>query len=317
MVIFLNLLLANKDCRVFDVVFHPKTIGKCTSEARFKDLIISTALDGIENQFKIRLNRDYKLPKLKVKGVIPSTVIRVKKKELKETDKIETTTEYLKKVLENQPSIIQKEETLKIPEYTIIHQGVISDYSDFTNSREKSGTRPDVLVIKVKLPKVDSISQIELDTFEKCIELNVSRIYSVNIPLPFSVVHDKGTAKFDKGIKELSISLPVFKPTLPKPEKIIIEEIQDLEEDVSAVDAKDGGLESGKQSIHEKDGLQSVITNAEAEQVAQIEVQDQNTKSFSKVPIFHMRQDTTTVSFMIPLHINGDDSKIEFERDSV
>lgn len=296
---FLVLIIGNKECKVYDVVFHSKTIATCSSDARFKDLIISTAIEGIEKQFNIKLGK-YKILKLKAKGVIPSTVIRVKKEDKYGAEtKTETSIEYISKVLEN-----QKQVTNKVPEYSIIHQGVISDYSDFTNSRERAGTRPDVLLLKVKLPKIESISQIELDTFEKCVELNVPGIYEVVIPLPFSVVHDEGTAKFDKITKELSVSLPVVKPAPSRPGKVLIEEVED--DDPQSTDV----------SYCQKEEQEAVLIDTPLDSVEACPLQKDKIEE-TKVPIFHMRQDTSTVSFLIPLQIAENSLKIQFLEDAV
>lgn len=302
---------AKKECKVYDAVFHSKTIAKCLSDLRFKDLIISTAIEGIEKQFKIKLGK-YKILKLKAKGVIPSTVIRVKKEtknDAKTEAKTETSIEYIGKILESQKNT-KTEESNKVPEYSIIHQGVISDYTDFTNSREKAGTRPNVLLIKVKLPKVESISQIELDTFEKFLELQVPGMYEVVIPLPFSVVHDKGTAKFDKSTKELAVSLPVVKPAVSKPEKVLIEEVE--EEDPQNAS---GDLES---CIQEEEKT-TVISDQQLDtpESSSISNNYQDKLNQTKVPIFHMRQDMSTLSFMIPLQIKQDNSEIHFTEHSV
>lgn len=304
-------------------MFHSKTLSKCASDSRFKELIISTAIEGIEKQFKTVLDKKYKLPKLKVKGVIPSTVIRVKKESKEEIiTKAETSSEYLAKILENQKNVKYedtkdvkmqgKKAENKIPEYTIVHQGVISDYTDFTNAREKSGTRPDVLLLKVKLPKVESISQIELDTFEKCVELIVPGIYEVQISLPFSVVHDEGTAKFDKVTKELSVSLPVIKPKFSKPDKVLIEEVEDDQQDAASGDPGKCIEEALEPCTFDNTGLDKVVHDQSS-----IEQNNYDGINAKKVPIFHMRQDMSTVSFMIPQYVKKDDSKIQFEEDSV
>ena len=291
-------------------MFHPKTLARCTSDARFKDLIISTAIEGIEKQFNTMLDKKYNLPKLKAKGTIPSTVIRVKKVDSQKVDcpKGETSSEFLTRVLENQPRNLEKKEAVeKVPEYTIVHQGVISDYTDFTNTREKSGTRPDVLILNVKLPKIESISQIELDTFEKFVELIVPGIYKVQIPLPFSVAHEQGTAKFDTAKKELLVSLPVIKPAFVKP-KVLIEQVEDEEQEAVSADTGTCVQETGKPSVSNDTGL---LDHAPIKEINNDRI-DQK-----KVPIFHMRQDVSTVSIMIPQHIKKDDSNIQLKEESV
>ena len=70
---------AGNKCKVFDVVFHPDTYRMAESNARFKQMVSDTAMDGIEKQFGVKLDRkNIKYPKMKFKGVAPATVIRSK-----------------------------------------------------------------------------------------------------------------------------------------------------------------------------------------------------------------------------------------------
>ena len=40
-------------CRVFDVVFHPDTLYLAHKNTKFRDIVNDTAMDGIENNFKV------------------------------------------------------------------------------------------------------------------------------------------------------------------------------------------------------------------------------------------------------------------------
>ena len=54
-------------CIVYDVVFHPTALRLAANE-RFKNLLVVTALEGIEQRFpKHRLSRDTKFPKMAFK----------------------------------------------------------------------------------------------------------------------------------------------------------------------------------------------------------------------------------------------------------
>lgn len=43
----------NVRCMVFDVVFHPDTIYLSSKNARFREIVNNTAMDGVENNFKV------------------------------------------------------------------------------------------------------------------------------------------------------------------------------------------------------------------------------------------------------------------------
>ena len=63
-------------CCVYDVVFHPETITRCANP-KFKDIVVSSALDGVCKQFDVQLDRDsMRFPKMKFKGTPSECVIR-------------------------------------------------------------------------------------------------------------------------------------------------------------------------------------------------------------------------------------------------
>jgi len=64
----LNLQAGNK-CMVYDVVFHPDTYYLLQKNARFKKMIHDTALDAVERQFGVILDKvNVKTPKMTFKG---------------------------------------------------------------------------------------------------------------------------------------------------------------------------------------------------------------------------------------------------------
>ena len=54
---------------VYDAVFHPKTIRLAVGNSRFMNMIVKTAVEGIEQRFpEQRLSRDFRFPKMKFKA---------------------------------------------------------------------------------------------------------------------------------------------------------------------------------------------------------------------------------------------------------
>lgn len=71
---------AGSQCVVYDCVFHEETYNRGLKDSRFKKLIHDTALQGIESQLKVTLDKvNLKFPKLKFKGMVQPTMIRRKK----------------------------------------------------------------------------------------------------------------------------------------------------------------------------------------------------------------------------------------------
>lgn len=46
----------NARCMVFDVVFHPDTIYLASKNDRFREIVNNTAMDGVENNFKVHIH---------------------------------------------------------------------------------------------------------------------------------------------------------------------------------------------------------------------------------------------------------------------
>ncbi|XP_005097915.2 protein kintoun [Aplysia californica] len=234
---------AKKQCQVFDVVFHPDTFRMATTNARFKKLVEDTAVDGIERQFNVTLDRkNIKYPKMKFKGTPTATIIRERKSDAEQNpidpDNIvnqmpypydnKTSAEKAKSNEEkgNQKNAVisngvsKKEETFTEPRYTITHRSEL-DMSEYRNAPDaKPSTRPKALVVKIELPLLKSAAQASLDIFEKRLLLeSVSpAAYKLDLALPFPVNDDEGSAKFDKSKRTLTVTLPVIAektPSLP------------------------------------------------------------------------------------------------------
>ena len=81
---------AGKYCIVYDVVFHPDALRLADTNKQFKDMIVNTALNGIEQRFpEHKFDRDsLKYPKMEYKGNIKAqrSMIRTKKRDNSEPD---------------------------------------------------------------------------------------------------------------------------------------------------------------------------------------------------------------------------------------
>ncbi|OAJ41567.1 hypothetical protein BDEG_25142 [Batrachochytrium dendrobatidis JEL423] len=245
---------AKKPCQVYDCVFHPDTLKMGSSYPAFSRLLESTAIEGIEKQFNVKLKRDYKQIQMKCKGTPAMTMIRTKRDSPARSN-VETSIEFIEKIQKQKKSMAEKN-TIdtkqipvanvqigpKVPEYTIVHQQLFDDYQKFTSEREKhNGARPDKIVIRISLPGIASASEADLDVDPMTLNLVVSEKYKLHIDLPFPVFNEKGDAKFDKSKSDLVITLPV----VPAPCKLADHEditfvkqedepIESLVEDISA-----------------------------------------------------------------------------------
>ena len=94
------------------------------------------------------------------------------------------------------------------PRFEIVHQNSYNDYQNYSNAQQKT-TRPDAILVRVYLDLLETAAEVELDLTETTFHLTVPNKYELQTTLPFPVNKDKGSAKFDKSKKTLSVTLPV------------------------------------------------------------------------------------------------------------
>eukprot|EP00644_Phytophthora_capsici_P004892 jgi/Phyca11/531500/estExt2_fgenesh1_pg.C_PHYCAscaffold_10078 len=100
--------------------------------------------------------------------------------------------------------------------------------------------RPKELVIEVTFPLSSSAKGLDLDVSERMLRLSpgpsVPGDYEpLELALPFPVIEDKGSAKFDRKSHKLVVTLPVQPPPKPKPQSVslIVQDEEEEEEEVS------------------------------------------------------------------------------------
>ncbi|XP_071963383.1 uncharacterized protein [Antedon mediterranea] len=225
-------------CRVYDVVFHPDTFAAAEKEPRLKQMMIDTAVNGIENKFNVKFDKPNikEFKKLKFKGTPVATILRTNVKGEKEPARVEDGVDALnlkypydnkckstksnsKKPQKNYQSLPKKDTklTYTVPEYNIIHRGEF-DMQNFTNAPDSmTTTRPKELVVKIKLPLLESAANVDLEVFERqlIIESVKPAAYKLDLALPYPVNDDVGSAKFDKSKRCLVVTLPVLPSPIP------------------------------------------------------------------------------------------------------
>ncbi|KAF7990305.1 hypothetical protein HCN44_000110 [Aphidius gifuensis] len=232
----------NHLCTVFDVVFNPDTLYLASKNIKFRKIVNETAIDGIENNFKVKLDRNnLKFPKINFKGITQSTVIRKKcdkptennidiepeiyqklmssydesrnNKKSYNDDKLkrpEPSTKYTKKINKN----INNDKSYTIPKFIIKHQTDM-DIQDFKNTKDSKlySAIPKKLVIIIDLPLLKTSDNAILDVQHNQLTMISEKPakYRLDLPLPYCVDPDEGNAKFDTSNKKLTITLPVLR----------------------------------------------------------------------------------------------------------
>ncbi|GMF15826.1 unnamed protein product [Phytophthora lilii] len=110
--------------------------------------------------------------------------------------------------------------------------------------------RPKELVVEVSFPLSSSAKGLDLDVSERMLRLSAGptvpgNYESLELALPFPVIEDKGSAKFDRKNHKLVVTLPVQSPPKPKPQSVTLvvqdddeEEEEDVEEEKEVVETK-------------------------------------------------------------------------------
>ncbi|KAJ8872431.1 hypothetical protein PR048_026035 [Dryococelus australis] len=217
-------------CVVYDVVFHPEAFDLAESNPKFKSMLTETALDAVENNFNVKLDRrNVRYPKIRFKGALKPAVIRknVEGAAGKDADddllpdifklpadENESTKPKKEKIVPRPPAVSQVPEpaSYTTPKYSVIHRSCL-DMQDFANDRTANinATIPKELAVEVNLPLLSSSADVVLDVMEKSLLL-VSESpakYKLELQLPYHVDEERGSAKFDQSARKLIVTLPV------------------------------------------------------------------------------------------------------------
>uniref|UniRef100_A0A7S0VUV5 Protein kintoun n=1 Tax=Hemiselmis tepida TaxID=464990 RepID=A0A7S0VUV5_9CRYP len=204
-------------CHVYDILFHLDTIKIAEKDARFRALVTQTALESLEEAGKLKLKDpktgkyDFKiLTNMKYKG----KVIRPHK--LKKDRKVAPKKEEKKtqaKPQAKKPEKPKQPEDPTKPKVTLVHRGEFEMHS-LLQAHGKIGapvsSRPKQLVARIDLPLMKSAADMDLETRGGYLELEVPGIYSLKQKLPFPVDEASGDAKYNKTLKQLTVTLDVL-----------------------------------------------------------------------------------------------------------
>ena len=232
-------------CTVYDVVFHPNAYRMGETNERFRKLLVDSALDTVEANFKLKLDRAHvkTLKSLNFKGRPVATVVRrpvvasheqetpakslesedpigeivdkvkedtLAQQKLAQQTKLEKKTTYFKK---EQETPMMSTLSFTVPKYSIVHRGEtdLQDYTIGPSSGHVLSTRPRELCVSIELPLVKSLASanVKLDVFERSLVLSAAPSYKLEIVLPFPVRETEARAKFDKSKRVLLVTVPV------------------------------------------------------------------------------------------------------------
>ncbi|XP_057326040.1 protein kintoun [Microplitis mediator] len=281
-------------CTVFDVVFNPDTLYLASKNPRFRDIVNNTALDSVENNFKVKLDRkNIRFPKINFKGVSQSSVIRRECEKSSESEESkdfepeiyqklissydEAREKYKKKLsaqekpsrptpatkyLNNKTSI-SEDTKYATPKYLIKHQTDL-DLQDFRNAKDSKiyAATPKKLIIIIDLPLLRGANDATLDVQERLLSVVSEKPaqYRLELPLPYRVDPDHGSAKFDTSKKKLTVTLPVIREVVKLTE--LTRDDSGVESDNSPAISESSSIDTHESKIH-LDDFQSIISNVD------------------------------------------------------
>lgn len=218
-------------CQVYDVLFHPDTLHLASKSTAFRLVLNNTALETVEKNFNVELDKkNLKFPKMTYKGVKRATILR-KASKIKPSEKTPEEQEMFDRIYseideqrsknvhtpsprKSKPRRNSNSEfsTYTTPKYLIKHRSHV-DMQDFTENRDAklNVAIPKELIIEIDLPLLKSSGDMNLDVTEKTVQVISEKPakYKLNLTLPYHVNESGGTAKFDKDLKKLMVTLPV------------------------------------------------------------------------------------------------------------
>ncbi|XP_045165132.2 protein kintoun-like [Mercenaria mercenaria] len=337
---------AKQTCMVYDVVFHPDTY-RMTSNLNFLKLVEDTAIEGIERQFDVKLDRNnIRRPKIKCKGKPVATVIRNRKEDAVKTkskkdetnpfssmpypysDKTSSelaeeknkqaeqraTKKASKESKTKSNNLIKEENGYTTPNYTITHRSNM-DLQEFRNAPDaRPTTRPKELVINIELPMCKSAAGVDLDIFEDKLSLKSENpAYKLDFKLPYPVDDENGSARFDKSKKSLVVTLPVLPGEIPQLPSFLdnVEEpnIPSLIEELPPLEEVNN---FDKQVPGDLPPLEEINTTApeESENISALSPTESVNKTsvLYSLPEYDFNQDQETVTFVFHVRNVNDDS---------
>ncbi|XP_068582544.1 protein kintoun-like [Cebidichthys violaceus] len=224
---------------IYDVIFHPDTVHIASKNKRFMDTVDSTAIQGVQDAFKVTLDKNnVREMSTKYKGAPQPCVIRkpipgYKSKEPSEepdplafpypderrptmhrqTRPTESPATQNSSDAEPTSYSIQPEQVREPtkPNYTVKYRSVV-DLQDFRCSRDSAQSpRPKEIVVTISVPLLKAASDASLEVKERRLLLASRRpAYRLELPLAYPVDEDKGEAKFNKQRGQLTVTLSVL-----------------------------------------------------------------------------------------------------------
>ncbi|XP_062351246.1 protein kintoun [Cinclus cinclus] len=213
---------------LYDVVFHPAALRLAARSARFRRLLCDTALEAVESNCGVRLDRHNAtvLRGVSYKGVPQAPVIRspLPGGAPKPPDDGESPLPPFPfppaapkppAAGASSPAASPQPSGPTTPRWSIRHRSYV-DLQDYRHCRDSAPSPvPRELVVTVELPLLRSADQAELEIRGRELRLDSQHpAYRLRLRLPYHVDESAGRAAFNRAQRQLQVTLPVVLPRL-------------------------------------------------------------------------------------------------------
>ncbi|CAK6956943.1 protein kintoun-like [Scomber scombrus] len=297
---------------IYDVIFHPDTIHIARRNTRFMDMLDNTAIQGIQDAFKVTLDKsNVREMSTKYKGTPQACVIRKPVPGYKarvpseqpdplafpypDEKKRPTTSLKTKNSKPIQPQTAKGPTT---PNYTVKYRSLI-DLQDFRCSRGSAKSpRPKAIVVTIDLPLLKSVRDANLEVKEKSLLLESKKpAYRLELPLAYPVDEDKGEAQFNRQRGQLTVTLPVlpskevFDFTVGTAQAVSEDEEEEKEDTLKGEEREGNKCEEEEEGKVEERGLKQqkreVEKSKEEDNKSEVEEEKQQNREAEKSDEIH------------------------------
>ncbi|XP_005376895.1 PREDICTED: protein kintoun [Chinchilla lanigera] len=229
---------------VYDVVFHPDALALAGRRARFRQMLDATALEAVEQQFRVQLDRrNAKTLKIKYKGTPEAAVLRTplpgggggRPEGASEGPIPDFPYPYPHPAAAESPAgprppAPSPPEAAPQPAPTEPRCSVVQrhhvDLQDYRCSRDSAPSPvPRELVVTIELPLLRSAGQAVLEVSGKLLCLDSRKPdYRLRLSLPYPVDDSRGKAQFNKARRQLVVTLPVAQSATRREPRLAPEE---------------------------------------------------------------------------------------------
>ncbi|PKU43766.1 pih1 hypothetical protein [Limosa lapponica baueri] len=214
---------------IIDIAYNPDVLQRGEENPEKMEHLIHLTLKFVEKQCNLTLSYLYTIESFKLKGSLETMQQRLKGRQmptphLSQNTKKELTLDQLLRSMEavdcsNAPALLKEQSETQSTKVHLIEEITSTqtpenlstpDYEIITV--KDANKKPLKIELRIKLPKVSSVSECDLRISKDDIIIEVPEKYKLQLDLPELVDEETTTAVFQKGKRVLFITLPVAKP---------------------------------------------------------------------------------------------------------